>query len=103
MDVGRSAVKTVSMTDEPIDLYMPGYPVMPGSLIVEGLAQTGGVLVNEATGFEQQLVLAKVAKAVFKRAAVPGDRMLYSTEIVDVRSGGLHGSRSQPNRRRATC
>lgn len=75
------AVKTVSMTDEPIDFYMPGYPVMPCSLIVEGLAQTGGVLVGACEDFSKRIVLAKVSKAVFHRPAVPGDKMVYTAEI----------------------
>ena len=78
-----SAIKTVSMTDEPLDLYMPGYPVMPCSLILEGLAQTGGMLVNQLTEFQQQLVLAKVSKVNFYRSAIPGDTMEYSLEITD--------------------
>lgn len=83
-----TAIKTVSMTDEPLDLYMPGYPILPCSLILEGLAQTGGMLVNELTDFEQQLVLAKVSKVSFHRSAVSGDTMTYSTEITDVASDG---------------
>ena len=84
--VGQTAraIKTVSMTDEPLDLYMPGYPVMPCSLILEGLAQTGGMLVNQLTDFQQQLVLAKISKVNFHRAAVSGDTMKYSMEITDV-------------------
>jgi 3-hydroxyacyl-[acyl-carrier-protein] dehydratase len=82
------SIKTVSVTDEPLDLYMPGFPVMPCSLIIEGLAQTGGILVSEFKGFEMPVVLAKVGKAVFHRPALPGDTMTYRTEIADVQPEG---------------
>jgi 3-hydroxyacyl-[acyl-carrier-protein] dehydratase len=82
------AIKTVSQTDEPLDLYMPGFPVMPCSLIVEGLAQTGGILISEFKDFEKPVVLAKIGKAVFHRPALPGDTMTYSTEIVDTQPEG---------------
>lgn len=82
------AIKTVSLTDEPLDLYMPGFPVMPCSLIIEGLAQTGGILVSEYKGFQEQVVLAKTSKAIFHRPALPGDTMTFFTEIVDVEPEG---------------
>ena len=48
---GRScqSVKNVSLAEEHLHDHFPGYPVMPASLIIEGLAQTGGILVGEAT------------------------------------------------------
>lgn len=82
------AVKTVSITDEPIDLYMPGAPVMPCSLILEGLAQTGGSLVSASYGFEKRIVLAKISKAFFHRPAVPGDRLVYTVEMESVLPDG---------------
>jgi 3-hydroxyacyl-[acyl-carrier-protein] dehydratase len=82
------AVKTVSLTDEPIDLYVPGFPLMPCSLILEGFAQAGGVLVSEVRDFEKSVVLGKVSKAVFHRPALAGDTMTYSTEIADVQPEG---------------
>jgi 3-hydroxyacyl-[acyl-carrier-protein] dehydratase len=89
-----SAVKTVSLTDETLDLYMPGFPVMPCSVIVEGLAQTGGILVSEFKNYEKEVVLAKVSKAVFHRPALPGETMAYSAEIADVQPEGaiVHGT-----------
>jgi 3-hydroxyacyl-[acyl-carrier-protein] dehydratase len=82
------AIKTVSLIDEPLDLYMPGFPVMPCSLIIEGLAQTGGILISEFKEFEKPVVLAKIGKALFHRPALPGDTMTYLTEIVDVQPEG---------------
>lgn len=87
---GRRAValKAVSMAEEQLDNYLPGYPVMPSSLIIEGLAQTAGLLIGESSGFEARVVLAKVSKAVFHRQAVPGDVLRYSASIVNKSSDG---------------
>jgi len=54
------AIKNVSLTEEPLSDYLPGFPVLPCSLIVEGLAWTGGILANEHRGFRERMVLAKV-------------------------------------------
>ena len=82
------AIKTVSLTDQPIDQYLPGFPVMPCSLILEGLAQAGGALISELRGFEKSVVLGKVGKAVFHRPALAGDTMIYRAEVVDVQPEG---------------
>ena len=82
------AIKTVSLTDEPIDLYVPGLALMPCSLIIEGLAQAGGTLISELRSFEKSVVLGKVGKAIFHRPALAGDTMTYRTEIVDVQPEG---------------
>jgi 3-hydroxyacyl-[acyl-carrier-protein] dehydratase len=47
-------------------------PVMPMSLIVEGMAQTGGILVGHAEDFREKVILAKVSKATLDRDALPG-------------------------------
>ncbi|MFM8400360.1 MAG: beta-hydroxyacyl-ACP dehydratase [Pirellula sp.] len=47
--------------------------IYPHSLMIEGMAQTGGLLVSEPEGFTRKTVLAKVSKATFNRVIVPGD------------------------------
>lgn len=82
------AIKNVSLAEEQLDGYLPGFNYMPTSLIVEGLAQTGGLLVGEAGGFRERVVLAKVGKAVFHRTVFPGDQLTYTAEICDIRGDG---------------
>jgi 3-hydroxyacyl-[acyl-carrier-protein] dehydratase len=82
------AVKNVSYAEEQIPDYAFGFPVMPASLIIEGLAQTGGLLVGELSGFRDRVVLAKVGKAIFHDHVEAGDTLTYTAEIEDVRSGG---------------
>jgi 3-hydroxyacyl-[acyl-carrier-protein] dehydratase len=76
------SVKNVSLAEEHLHDHFHGYPVMPHPLVVEGLAQTGGLLVGEHGAFLERVVLAKVSKAVFHGHAVPGDTLTYTT-IVD--------------------
>jgi 3-hydroxyacyl-[acyl-carrier-protein] dehydratase len=61
---------------------------MPAALILEGLAQTGGILVGEAVGFKEKVVLAKVPRAVFHREAVAGEQLVYDAEVVHMRPEG---------------
>jgi 3-hydroxyacyl-[acyl-carrier-protein] dehydratase len=82
------AVKNVTLDEEVIDEYMPWHPVFPSSLIIEGMAQCGGLLVGEHNGFKERVVLAKVGKAVFHFPARPGDTLVYTTRIQDIRSDG---------------
>jgi 3-hydroxyacyl-[acyl-carrier-protein] dehydratase len=87
---GKSAraVKNLSLAEDHFADHFPGYPVMPACLILEGLAQTGGILVGEAKQFTEKVVLAKVSKAVFHREAVAGQTLTYEAEIVVLRDEG---------------
>ena len=82
------AIKNVSMTEEPLSDYLPGFPVLPCSLIVEGLAWTGGILANEQRGFRERMVLAKVNRAVFHRPALPGDQLRYTAVLEAIEAEG---------------
>lgn len=83
-----TAIKNVSLAEEHLHDHFPGYPVMPNSLILEGLAQTGGLLVGEYNQFEEKVILAKVSKAVFHFLAVPGDTLRYTAVIQMIGGGG---------------
>jgi 3-hydroxyacyl-[acyl-carrier-protein] dehydratase len=80
---GRYAVsvKAVSLAEEQLFDYVPGVPVMPNSLIIEGLAQTAGVLLGEVNAFRERIVLAKVSKAIFHRYAGAGEILTYRAEL----------------------
>ncbi len=82
------AVKNVTLAEEHLHDHFPGFAVMPGSLIIEGLAQTGGILLGETHHFERIVILAKVPKMTFYGWACPGDTLVYTTELVDVREEG---------------
>ncbi len=82
------AIKNVSLAEEQVPDYTVAMPVMPASLIIEGLAQTGGLLVGEHNGFRERVVLAKVSKAVFHGNAEAGDTLTYTAEIADMQTNG---------------
>src|SRR5579864_6411417 len=79
------AVKNLSLAEDCFAEHFPGYPVMPGPLILEGLAQTGGILVGEANDFREKVVLAKIPWARFQRDALAGEQLIYDVELVNLR------------------
>jgi len=83
-----TAVKNVSLAEEHLhDLY-PGFPIVPQSLIIEGMAQTAGILVGEARNFEEKVILAKIGRATFHRLVRPGDTMAYAARIEQLSEQG---------------
>ena len=87
---GRSAtaVKALSAAEDHFADHFPGYPVMPAALLLEGLAQTGGIPAGEAREFKEKVVLAKVPTATFHRDAMAGELLTYTAELVDLRDEG---------------
>src|SRR5580700_4603485 len=87
---GKSAraVKYLSLAEDHFADHFPGYPVMPGALILEGLAQTGGILVGEANQFREKVVLAKVPHVTFHRDMLAGEQLVYEAEILHLREEG---------------
>lgn len=83
-----AAIKNVSLAEEHIHDHFPGNPVMPNALVTEGLAQTGGLLVGEMSGFAARVVLAKISKIAFYFHARPGDTLTYRAKIVDMHADG---------------
>ena len=75
------AIKNVTLAELHVSDGFAARAILPASLVVEGLAQTGGILVAEAGDFEQRVVLAKISKADFVFDPRPGDRVHYHTTI----------------------
>ncbi|CAN5580847.1 3-hydroxyacyl-ACP dehydratase FabZ family protein [soil metagenome] len=94
-----TAIKCLSMAEDHFAEHFPGYPVMPAPLMIEGLAQTGGILVGEANDFKKNVVLAKIPHAKFTREAVPGEVLTYLTNLVDLsdQSAMIQGTVSVDN------
>lgn len=86
-----TAVKCLSLAEDHFADHFPGFPVMPAPLILEGLAQTGGILVGEANQYRENVVLAKMS-ATFHREALAGEQLTYTTRIVDLSETGARVS-----------
>jgi 3-hydroxyacyl-[acyl-carrier-protein] dehydratase len=75
------AVKNISLAEEHLHDHWNAFPVMPHSLMIEGMAQTGGILVGQAENFCNDVVLAKITKADFQGVALPGDQLTYEAIV----------------------
>jgi 3-hydroxyacyl-[acyl-carrier-protein] dehydratase len=91
MDRDESAVgiKSVTVNEPFFQGHFPGFPVMPGVLIIEGLAQTAGALCvsNLAATYKPQLVyFMGIDRAKFRKPVLPGDQLYY--HVKKIRSRG---------------
>ena len=82
------AVKCVSLAEPHVHDPLPGYPALPPTLIIEGIAQTGGILAGEYYDFHNRVVLAKIAKARFHGGARPGDLLRYEVTMENIQPDG---------------
>lgn len=76
-----ATIKNVSLAEEHLHDHFPGFPVVPASLMIEGMAQTAGILVGEARQFAEKVILAKVKRATFHRLVRPGEQLRYEATI----------------------
>jgi 3-hydroxyacyl-[acyl-carrier-protein] dehydratase len=83
-----TAVKNVSLAEEHLHDLFPAFPIMPASLIVEGMAQTAGILVGEARNFSEKVILAKIGRASFHMLVRPGDTLVYSARVLNLSESG---------------
>jgi 3-hydroxyacyl-[acyl-carrier-protein] dehydratase len=78
------AVKSVTINEQFFQGHFPGYPIMPGVLIVEAMAQAGGALllteVEDRHG--KLIVFTGIERARFRRPVVPGDQLRIEVEML---------------------
>lgn len=88
-DPGRRAVglKNVTVNDPYFQGHFPGRPVFPGVLIVEALAQLGGVLAIRSSSVEGSPIvyLTGIDKAKFRKPVIPGDQIRLEVEVIKCR------------------
>jgi len=85
---GRKAVglKNVSANEPYFQGHFPGYPVMPGVLIIEAMAQVGAVAVLRLPEFAGKMAFfAGIDRARFRRQVVPGDQLRIEVELQKLR------------------
>ena len=89
-----AAVKNVSLAEEHLHDHFPAcgaeeaLPLMPASLMIEGMAQTAGILVGTVSRFREKVILAKVGKAHFERDVFPGQTIRYEAHLERIDAAG---------------
>ena len=79
-------IKNVTLNEPHFQGHFPGRPLMPGVLIVEAMAQVGGVVLTQMPGVEGGLfVFAGMNKVRFRRQVVPGDQLVMTLELLCVK------------------
>jgi beta-hydroxyacyl-ACP dehydratase FabZ len=82
-----TALKNVTVNEPFFQGHFPGFPVMPGVLIIEAMAQAGGILSYES-GFQEKkdlIFFSAMDKVKFRRPVVPGDQIIFKLTILKMR------------------
>ena len=90
-----TAIKNVTINEPFFNGHFPGYPIMPGVLVVEAMAQAGCILLlNEVADRESKLVVfTGIERAKFRRPITPGDQLRIEVEVLSFRprAGRMEG------------
>jgi 3-hydroxyacyl-[acyl-carrier-protein] dehydratase len=78
------SVKNVSLAEDHLHDHFPGFPIQPPALMIEGMAQTAGILVGHARDFSEKVILAKVKRATFHQIVRPGDQIRFEALIEQI-------------------
>src|SRR5512135_798562 len=92
MEIGKRVVgiKNVTMNEPFFQGHFPGHPIMPGVLILEAMAQTGGVLALKSVPAEEVknkvIYFMSIDKAKFRKPVIPGDQVRFELEQIKQRA-----------------
>ncbi|NLL42516.1 MAG: 3-hydroxyacyl-ACP dehydratase FabZ [Firmicutes bacterium] len=81
------AVKNVTINEPFFQGHYPQTPVMPGVMIVEAMAQVGGLAVGGVPGSDLLPLLAAIEKVRFREVVKPGDQLVITATVQAVRAG----------------
>jgi 3-hydroxyacyl-[acyl-carrier-protein] dehydratase len=79
-------IKNITVNEEFFQGHFPGHPIMPGVLIIEALAQVGGILAfRSGVPLGQSVYFLSIEKAKFRKPVVPGDQLSLEVNVVQLR------------------
>lgn len=90
IQTGKKAVglKNVTINEPFFQGHFPGTPIMPGVLIVEAMAQVGGIAILSMEEYKGKLaVLAGIEKMKFRKQVLPGDTLIMEAELIAFKMG----------------
>jgi len=89
--------KNVSISEPVFQGHFPDHPIYPGVMIIEGMAQAGGVLAFQSYSEEEQddinnkvVYFMSIDKAKFRSPVTPGDRLVYKLSVIKHRGAVWH-------------
>jgi len=90
--VGAAALKNVALSEDFFDDHFPRRPVMPGVLILEGMAQLSGLLLEASLqaryGKDAKAILTVIERTKFRDLVRPGDTLVYQATLTSVNEAG---------------
>ena len=89
------AIKNVTINEPFFQGHFPGYPIMPGVLVIEAMAQAGGIimLAEIADRHKKLVVFTGIERAKFRRPVTPGDQLRIEVKVLSFRprAGRIEG------------
>lgn len=79
-------LKNVTANEQFFQGHFPGYPIMPGVLIVEAMAQVAGILAFHSGAQGNSVYFMSIEKAKFRKPVVPGDQLRFEVDVIQNRS-----------------
>jgi 3-hydroxyacyl-[acyl-carrier-protein] dehydratase len=84
-DESARGIKNVTINEPYFQGHFPGYPVMPGVLMVEAMAQLSGILAFKSGVQGNSVLFMSIEKAKFRRPVVPGDNLVLDIKVTHKR------------------
>ena len=83
-------IKNVTFNEPFFPGHIPDFPLMPGVLMVEAMAQVGGIVLVQLPGMEGKFfAFAGIDKVRFRRPVVPGDRLIMTVELLSLKQNRI--------------